>query len=94
MRKQIYTPDTYRHKGGDISCRVSQPRIVSGGNTRKGIQRGANRLDENRAALLVVVLEPEVSNQVLAAQVPQRVLELHQLDKDVVFGIKTRRSHG
>ncbi|HYN23580.1 MAG TPA: hypothetical protein VES69_00895, partial [Pyrinomonadaceae bacterium] len=38
----------------------------------------------------VVVLEAQMGNQVLAAKVAQRVLEFHQLNKDVVLGIEIR----
>src|SRR2546430_13205438 len=34
---------------------------------------------------LIVVFEPEMCDQVFAAQMAQSVLELHQLDEDVVF---------
>src|SRR5437899_7718192 len=43
---------------------------------------------------LVVVFQPEVRNQVLAAQVAQSILQLHELNKDVVFRIETRRRLG
>ena len=38
---------------------------------------------------LIVVFETQMSDQVLAAHMPQRVLQLHQLDENVVLGIKT-----
>src|SRR2546421_71976 len=41
----------------------------------------------------VVVFEAEVRDEVFAAQVSERVLELHQLDEDVVFGVETGRGH-
>src|SRR5258708_37293683 len=44
-------------------------------------------------ALLVVVLEPQVGDQLLTAEVPQSVFELHQLDEQVVFGIESRGGH-
>ena len=41
----------------------------------------------NRERSLIVIFEPEVCDQVLASQMPQRVFQLHQLDEDVVFWI-------
>src|SRR5215213_3040742 len=43
--------------------------------------------------LLVVVLKPEVRDEVFAAQVAERVLELHQLDEDVVLWVEAGRGH-
>ncbi len=37
---------------------------------------------------LVVVLEAEVRDQVLAHDVAQRVLQLHRLDEQIVLGIE------
>ena len=42
---------------------------------------------------LVVVLAPEVRDELLALHVAQRVLQLHQLDEQVVLRIQTRRVH-
>ena len=42
------------------------------------------------AGASVVVLEPEVRDQLLAAQVAQRVLQLHQLDEEVVLRVEAR----
>src|SRR4051812_43265556 len=42
-------------------------------------------------ALLVVVLQPKVSNQTFAHDVPQRVLQFHRLDEQIVLGIQARR---
>src|ERR1700733_892740 len=41
----------------------------------------------------VVIFEAQVSDQVLALQMPQRILELHKLNEKVVLGIKIRRGH-
>ena len=38
-------------------------------------------------AVLVVILEPQVRNQILAAQMAERVLEFHELNEDVVLGV-------
>src|SRR5262245_41292838 len=43
---------------------------------------------------LIVVLQAEVRDQLLAPQVPQRVLQLHELDEQVVLGIEAGRGHG
>jgi len=37
----------------------------------------------------IIVLESEVRNQVFSAQMTKRVLEFHQLNKDVMLGIET-----
>src|SRR3954466_5588679 len=42
----------------------------------------------------VVVFQSEVSNEVLTAHPPQRVLQFHQLDEDVVLGIQPGGCHG
>src|SRR4029453_10600268 len=42
---------------------------------------------------LVVVLEAEVRDEVLSAQVAERVLELHELDEQVVLGVEAGRGH-
>ena len=44
--------------------------------------------------LLVVVLQAQVRDQFLAAQMPQRVLQLHQLDEEIVLGIQAGGGHG
>ena len=41
--------------------------------------------------VLVVVLGAEVGDQLFAAQVAQRVLELHELDEQIVLGVQPRR---
>src|SRR5215471_12901564 len=43
---------------------------------------------------LIVILESQMGNQRFAAQVPQRVLQLHELDEKVVLRIEPRRRHG
>src|SRR5271165_3603922 len=42
---------------------------------------------------LVVILQPQMRNQLLALEVAQRVLQLHGLDEQVVLGIQPRRRH-
>src|SRR5580704_3382942 len=42
---------------------------------------------------LVVILLPQVSDQVFAHHPSQRVFQLHRLDKQVVLGIKARSCH-
>src|SRR5688572_30499294 len=46
-----------------------------------------------RDSASVVVLEPKVGDQFLAHHVAQRVLELHQLDKQVVLGVEPGGVH-
>src|SRR5436853_3275034 len=41
----------------------------------------------------VVILEAKVCDQILAPQMTQGILEFHQLNEDVVFGIQTRGRH-
>src|SRR5579871_2371459 len=45
------------------------------------------------ANLSVVVLTAEVRDQLLTLEVPQRVLQLHQLDEQIVLGIEPRGVH-
>src|SRR5688572_21437781 len=40
---------------------------------------------------LIIVLKPEVSDQIFTAQVPQSVLQFHELNKDVVLRIQAGR---
>src|SRR5437764_2625209 len=50
--------------------------------------------DENESGgASVVVFEAEVRDEVFAAQVSERVLELHQLDEDVVLRVESGRGH-
>src|SRR5215472_5131742 len=42
---------------------------------------------------LVVVLQAQVRDQFLALQVAQRVLQFHQLDEQVMLGVKARDRH-
>ncbi len=39
---------------------------------------------------LIVILEPEMRDEFFAYQMPKRVLQLHQLNENIVFGIKPR----
>ena len=41
----------------------------------------------NDTLVLVVILQSEMRNQILAAHPAESILELHQLNKDVVLGI-------
>src|SRR5690349_17898696 len=42
---------------------------------------------------LVVVLTAKVRNELFALEIPQRVLQLHQLNEQVVLGIEAGRVH-
>src|SRR5436190_5386817 len=43
---------------------------------------------------LIVVLPAKVSDEFLTLEIAQRVLQLHQLDEEIVFGIEAGRVHG
>src|SRR5215470_8007774 len=43
---------------------------------------------------LVVILQPQVGNQRLTFQVPERVFQLHQLDEKIVLRVEAGSSHG
>src|SRR6185437_4113419 len=43
--------------------------------------------------ILIVVLESEVSNQLLALHPAQSILQFHELDEDVVLGIESLSRH-
>src|SRR5712691_3768512 len=47
-----------------------------------------------RLAPSVVILQPKVRNQVLSLHPTQGVFQLHQLDENVMLGIKSGRGHG
>src|SRR6266446_7258535 len=40
---------------------------------------------------LVVILAPEMRDELLAFEEPQRVFQLHQLDEEIMFGVEPRR---
>src|SRR5512132_3262192 len=42
---------------------------------------------------LIVVLEPQMRDELLADHVAQRVLQLHQLNEQIVLGIQAGRVH-
>src|SRR5438445_226473 len=44
-------------------------------------------------SFLVVIFQPEVGNELLILEVTQRVLKLHRLNKQIVFGIEAGRGH-
>src|SRR4051794_4415518 len=66
-------------------------------NRNKGVP--GNGKGRSRAALSrgefesVVILETEVSDELLAFEVTQRVLQLHGLDEQIVLGIQARLRH-
>src|SRR5215472_9324143 len=64
--------------------------IISQRTTMRGLMPGSGAT----LCTLVVILQAEVSDQRLAFQVAQGVLQLHQLDEQIVLGIQSRRSHG
>src|SRR4051812_32420496 len=46
-----------------------------------------------RSAWLVVVLTAEMCDELFALQIPERVLQFHQLNEQIVFRIEPRRMH-
>ena len=54
--------------------------------------RRAGRLDRSRS-ISVVILQPQMRDQFLALQMPQRVLQLHQLNEQIMLGIQSRHRH-
>ena len=72
----------------------SAPHVVSDEPGQPVSEEEQSREDERaqRADSLVVVLGAEVGDELFAAQVAQRVLELHELDEQVVLGIEPRRA--
>ena len=42
-----------------------------------------------RARFLVVVFESQVGDQILAAQMPERIFQFHELNENVVLGIQS-----
>src|SRR5262249_5239666 len=40
------------------------------------------------------VLQPQMCNQLLTFQVPQGILQFHQLNKEIVLGVEPRYRHG
>ena len=58
-------------------------------------ERGRRRRGSHLAELSsVVILKAEVGDEIFAAQVPQSILQFHELNEDVVFRVQARRSHG
>ena len=74
-----------------VLARPPDERVLSE-NRRFAMQRAialwAAVIPSRFKQVLVVVLKAQMGNQVLAAKVAQRVLEFHQLNKDVVLGIE------
>src|SRR5690606_37513592 len=52
------------------------------------------RVKFSRGPGSVVVLAPEVGDEVFTLHPAQRVLQLHQLNEQIVLGIEPRRGHG
>src|SRR5262249_31886763 len=46
-----------------------------------------------RKKILIVVFGAKVSDELLAAEMAERILELHQLNEEVVLGVQPRRRH-
>src|SRR5262252_8192989 len=61
------------------------PAAMIGSADRTPMTRAPMRTGWN---LIVVVFTTEVRDQLLALQVPERVLQLHQLDEQVVLGVQ------
>jgi len=47
----------------------------------------------SKAGILVVVLQPQVGDEIFAAHPAQGVFELHQLNENIVLGIQAGRDH-
>jgi hypothetical protein len=41
----------------------------------------------------IVILQPQMRDQLLAFQVPERIFQLHQLNEQIVLGIQARHRH-
>src|SRR5262245_54695050 len=68
--------------------RAGGPRPVVG---RRSSARTWGGEDRRLTTVSIVVLEPEVGDELLAAQVAEGVLQLHQLDEEIVFGVEAGR---
>ena len=83
---------TVTFRVGHRACRL----VLDKWATPKGMGVGGKRLTLDiklQMPGLVIIFEAQVRNQILTAQMAQGVLQLHQLDENVVFRIKTRSSH-
>src|SRR5690349_10040673 len=69
-----------------VAIRLFLPLPLAG---RVGVRAGLARASARPR--LVVVLGAEVRDQLLAAQVAERVLQLHQLDEQVVLRVQAGR---
>src|SRR5262249_58500287 len=74
------------------SPRRSKPVTKSPAVKATGGARVASRA-KPPSRFLVVVLGPEMGDELLAPQVAQRVLELHELDEQVVLRVERRGRH-
>src|SRR5665213_2580068 len=63
------------------------PTEISGNAERTPITRAPTRT----GCSLIVVLTAKMRDQILALEMPQSVLQLHQLNEEIVFGIEARR---
>ena len=66
--------------------------LPGAGRPAETLRRPARGASPARADSLLVVVEAEVRDELLALQEPQRVLQLHQLDEQIVFGIEAGES--
>src|SRR3954471_6295143 len=72
------------------------PMLITGSAERTPMKRPPKIAGCRRAGggyISVVILQAEVRDQILAAHVTQRVLQLHQLDEQVVLRVEARRVH-
>lgn len=97
----IHTGGIHSHSAGDRpgdadhqSVFRPQTRLTQSGcrQSKPGCEPGLLCLQRS-AETSVVVLESEMRDQFLAAQVAQRVLELHQLNEQIVFRVEPGRAH-
>src|SRR5207302_2637159 len=78
--------------GHTQSFLASLERLLLARSPAKARPPSAN-VSESQFRLIVVFL-PQVRNQIRAHHPAQRVLQLHGLDEQVMFGIQPRRGHG
>src|SRR5215467_16149880 len=68
----------------------ARQRIITIKRARQRMRVGC----DNPVRGLVVILETQVRDQRLSAQMAQCVLQLHELDEEIVLGIETGSRHG
>src|ERR1043166_7588904 len=68
-----------------------QQQMLPAANSGNAERTPMTRAPTSTGCGLIVVLTAKMRDQLFALEIPQRVLQLHQLNEQIVFGVQTRR---